>query len=241
MKRIAKMGVTIVGLCAMFLLGAWCAGRINFLEKQEEIEHISEHIQERGQSVDRCENEFTEENKIFFEEHVMGEWSFSERIIPLEERGMYASNFSEQAVKELENVWIVLHEDVAHRSGYHWDTFSEPEDIYLYAAYGGMGPVRRPVYHIDNNVDEKRIALRDINADGGVYYAPFPEECELVHVTYDLGCDREQYPSVDTWYLADDIYVDPNNTEVLYIDFCGLWKLERQLDTYGSGGKSKLG
>lgn len=240
MKKIGKMGGIIVVSCAMFLVGGWYAGKINFQEKQEKISLIGKHISKRGYFVDVWNKELTEAEEEFLQEHVVGEWSFSERIIALEEGDTYISNFSEQAVKELENVWIVFHKDVVQRLGYQWDTFSEPEDIYLFAAYGGTAPVRNPVYHIENNVDEDRIALRHIYADEGVYYASFPEECELVHVYYDLGYDGE-YPSVDTYYYANDLYVDPDNTEVLYLNFGGLWKLERQMDTYGPSGKSAIG
>lgn len=242
MQKAGKIGGIIAGLCIMFILGVWYAGKVNFLERQEETGFARQHIQKRGYSgKPQWNKEMTEDEEDFFQEHVMGAWSFSERLVTLEEGDMYTSNFSEQGVKELENIWIILHDDGTHRSGYHWDTLSEPEDIYLFAAYGGMSPVRYPVYHIDNHVDEKRIALRDIYADGGVYYVSFPEECELVHVVYDLGFDREEYPSIDTFYWADDLYVDPENTDVLYLNFCGLWKLERELDTYDSGGKSATG
>lgn len=241
MKKIGRMSGIIVGLCAMFIIGGWYASKINFLEEQEEISRIGQHIQKRGNSGNVWNKELTEDEEDFFQEHVVGAWSFSERIIALEEEGAYTSNFSEQAIKELENVWIIIHEDVVQKSGYHWDTFSEPDDIYLFAAYGGTAPVRYPVYHIESNVDEERILLRNIYADEGVYYAPFPEECELVHVFYDLGYDEEEYPSVDTYYCANDFYVDPDNTDVLYLNFCGLWKLERQRDTYGPSGKSAIG
>lgn len=241
MRKIGKTGGIIVGLCIMFILGSWYAGRVNYLERQEETELARQHIQKKGYSGKQWNKEMTEDEEGFFQEHVMGAWSFSERIITLEEGDTYTSNFGEQGIKELQNIWIVLHEDVTHISGYRWDTLSEPEDMYLFAAYGGNASVRYPAYHIDYNVDEKRIALRDIYADGGVYYAPFPEECELVHVVYDLGFDTEEYPSIDTVYWADDLYVDPEDPDVLYLNFGGLWKLEREFDTYGPSGKSAIG
>lgn len=242
MKKAGKICGIIAVSCAMFIIGFRYACRVNFQEKQGEIPPAEQYIQDRGNPRLPWYEELTEDEREFLEEHVVGEWSFSERVIALEEGDdAYASNFSEQAVKKLENISIVFHNDVVQRVGYRRSTFSEPEDIYLFAEYGGEMPVRDPVYHIDSNVDEERICLRDIYADEGVYYAPFPEECELVHVYYDLGYDEEDYPSVDVYHYADDFYVDPDNTEVLYLNFCGLWKLERQMDTYGSGGKSPIG
>ena len=235
MNKAGKISSIIAISCAMFTIGFRYACRINFQEKQGKIPTAEQYIQDRGNPRLPWYEELTEDEREFLEEHVVGEWSFSERVIALEE------GFSEQAVKNLDNISIVFHNDVVQCVGYRQSTFLKPEDIYLFAAYGGEAPVRDPVYHIDSNVDEERICLRDIYADEGVYYAPFPEECELVHVYYDLGYDEENYPSVDVYYFADDFYVDPDNTEVLYLNFGGLWKLERQMDTYGSGGKSEIG
>ncbi|MCM1233940.1 MAG: hypothetical protein NC489_27860 [Ruminococcus flavefaciens] len=240
MKKAGKISVIVAGSCIMFIIGICYAGRVNYEKKQEEISLAGETVSKRGYSVNVWNKELTEDEELFLQEHVMGAWSFSERVIALEGKGADTANFSGQALEELENIWIVYHKDVVQQSGYRADTFSKVEDIYLFAAYGGMSPVRSPVYHIENNVDEKRLALRHIGADGGVYYAPFPEECELIHVFYDLGYEGE-YPAVDTYYYADDFYVDPADPKVLYLNFGGLWKLERQLDTYDSGGKSATG
>jgi hypothetical protein len=29
------------------------------------------------------------------------------------------------------------------------------------------------------------------------------------------------------WFLGDTIYINPNDENTIYIEFCGIWKMER--------------
>ena len=55
-----------------------------------------------------------------------------------------------------------------------------------------------------------------------------PDGKKLVEVTYDLGYDTGKYPAVMMYGVASHLYVDPESTDKLYLDYCGLWELERK-------------
>lgn len=238
MKTLLKKGTILLSACVMFLAGYWYKDSMDYLEKQEKISSIRGDVSERNDSWDTIE--LTEEDKEFLQEYVFGAWSFSKRIIALEEEENDTVNFTSQGVEEIQNNWIRYSEKsvqtIGHDYKYH---FSKVEDIFLFAEYGGCSSVSKPVYHIERQVDEERIKLRNIS--GEETYIQFPEECELVHVYYDLGYDENKNASVKDIYLADDIYVNPDKPDVLYLNFCGLWELKREIDSHNTGGKSPTG
>ncbi|MCM1233939.1 MAG: hypothetical protein NC489_27855, partial [Ruminococcus flavefaciens] len=131
---------------------------------------------------------------------------------------------------EMKSLTFIYDRDFVRIDGYDQNTFSRPEDIYLYNQCGGDQAVNDPVYYVDRHVDENNIPISNdgIQIEGAV----FPLKCELVFVFYDLGCDEAYYPAITCTYghAADRIYVNPDDTDTLYLSFCGLWKLERIYD-----------
>ena len=112
-----------------------------------------------------------------------------------------------------------------------------PQDMYLFGAYGGSNVVNLPRYHIDADVDESKICLADIYGNGSCY-VQFPEEKELVRVYYNLGYDETVNPHLNGIYMGSNIYIDPNDTDTIYLDFCGLWEMKRDEKNYDTNGKS---
>ena len=233
MIKALKTVLFIAGLCIMLIFGNWSAGQRYQLDMQKEIRLTTEYVEEHAENWLQAkipkawQYDLTEEEQDFLKQHVFGTWYFSKRIIALEERDEGIANFSEQGMEEIkENIRIEYGRYNVESSGYTGEVFSTTEDIYLFAEYGGMTSVNYPVYHIETEVEEERLALHHIYIEDNVSYAGFPEKCELVHVFYDLGYDEQDNTSVDVHY-AGDIYVNPKDTDILYWDFGGLWEMKR--------------
>ena len=192
-----------------------------------------------GRDDEKWEYDLTEKDMEFLKEHLFGQWAFSRRLVALDEglnkyQGT-VSNFSAQGVEELKEMRFTYGEgDV--RPLLLRRFLSNPTDMYLFGIYGGLNLVYLPYYHIDTEVDEGNILLTDLYGEG-TYSVEFPEDKELVRVYYNWGYDETAYPSVSMIYMGSNIYIDPEDTETIYVDFGGLWEMKRDNDYYGTNGK----
>lgn len=221
MKKIWKLCSVFLGLGSMFMIGYFCFGKIGVLEKKREIQRFTELNNARNSDEKNYGKDLTEEDAEFIQEHVLGQWRFSERILPVVDE-----DISEQGVEEMKTLTVTYDKDFVRIDGYDQSTFSEPGDIYFYNQCGGNNAVNFPVYHINRHVSENSIPTSD-----GFWAekVAFPLKYELVSVFYTLGYDEESYPSVicPYGYAAGRIYVNPYDTDTIYLIFCGLWELKR--------------
>lgn len=175
--------------------------------------------------------EYTEEERMFLEEHLYGDWRFSDQILTLSEtdRKEEKSNFSyigREIVKEY--IWVLWEEDEiqilsAFLSGS--DFFSNTQDPYLVGIYGGFEEEGELVYRIET-METGQIRLDHVFYENGYEEVKIEWMKGFVHVTCDY---------VDSWGesrlmqhpFANDIYIDPNDINTIYVDFCGLWKMRR--------------
>ena len=149
------------------------------------------------------------------------------------------SNFSSLGIEELKKIRFQY--DVRTvRALFLRKFLTDPKDMYLFGIYGGLNAVNLPYYHIDTEVDEDNICLMDIYG-AGTYSVQFPEEKELVRVYYNLGYDEKNNPHVNGIYMGSNIYIDPNDTDTIYLDFGGLWEMKRDKQNYSTSGKSPTG
>lgn len=218
MKKGLK-AVSVLGLfCLMFTAGYLCCRATEFVGKKKEILLFMEMNNVRNIIPS---GDLDEEDAEFIWEHVLGRWKISERTIDIK----YDDNISRQGINEMKDLVFVYDKDFVMIEGYDQHTFTKRDDIFFYIRYGGNREVNLPVYHVDRHVDEDYLLLSYL-AQG--QHSRFPEECELVHVRYDLGYGASQPSVLDrTTFAASDIYVNPDDKDTLYIDMCGLWKLER--------------
>lgn len=196
-----------------------------------------------GRSDEKWEYDLTEEDEEFLEKHLFGQWEFSDRLIALDEdRNRHIgtiSNFSSLGIEELKKVRFTY--DVRTvRALFLRKFLTDPRDMYLFGIYGGLNAVDLPYYHIDTEVDEDNICLMDIYG-AGTYSVQFPEEKELVRVYYNLGYDEKNNPHVNGIYMGSNIYIDPDDTDTIYLDFGGLWEMKRDKQNYSTSGKSLTG
>ncbi|MCM1233941.1 MAG: hypothetical protein NC489_27865 [Ruminococcus flavefaciens] len=222
MKKIIEGISVFLFFCLMFT-GGYLAGRQGgWVGKKREIQLFMRLNNLRNISKNIAGADLDEEDARFISEHVWGQWRISARILEIN----CADNISSRGIEEMKSLVFIYDEDYAMISGYDENTFSEEEDIFLYLSYGGDQKVNFPVYHVDRHVDEDNLLL-SYGTQGK--YCQFPEDARLVHVTYNLGYDTSLYSSVLNGgnYAASDIYVNPDNKDILYVDMCGLWKLER--------------
>lgn len=170
-----------------------------------------------------CQPDLTGTEKEILEEHVYGTWVFAHRLYDLEEAEF---SISGQGVEE-----IVENMDIAFGENYEWhfcgqDSLSNPRDVYLYFAYGG-GNGARCVWHVWDEADTRNIRLRNVLSEKDSYIH-FKEKEKLVEVSYDLGYNAYENPSAQVYGFGSHLYIDPEDRETLYLDFCGLWELKRK-------------
>lgn len=169
----------------------------------------------------------------FLYEHLLGVWQFEERIIPLKEDYDGSINFTGQGLEEIKEISLAFYCDptMVRFEELDENSFSDSKDVFLFWMYAGHDTVWDVAYYIDEEVDESRLGLRHIISQDGEYEeyeAAFPGDCELVHVTYDLSYDTEENPVLlPETYPAASVYIDPEDDETIYVDFCGLWKMKR--------------
>lgn len=207
--------------------------------EQGDVEHGAEQetTGEIGNSY-----KLTEEEEKFLEEHLYGQWRFSERIVEIDENNnfFYNSfpNISDTGVEEIKAVRL-LYEDssVSFTVEIGQNTFTYPQDMYLFAAHGGFSWCRNPIYSI-NQMDTDTVILKDVYNIFNGYEVQVEGLENYIHVNYYglLTGKSELYGNIFS-HFGSDIYINPDDTDTIYIDFCGLWKMERDDNYYGTNSK----
>ena len=91
--------------------------------------------------------------------------------------------------------------------------------------------VKMPVYHIYKEEDAEKmedcIYLMKVLEERRGNVNRQSEKSRMMAAWFDLGYDRYRNPSVSIWYDARRIYVNLEDADTIYLDFCGLWELER--------------
>ena len=199
-------------------------------EETEEKEEMEKAVKTAGSGgwVEK-EETWDQEFEELLEKHVFGDWRFSRRI-GVRDGGIYAPgayypnhytevDFSEQGVEEMKKIVIHYGRDNAGIvDGLNQATFSDAIDMYLFGMdAGGFRNISQPSYAMGTG------AGRSVT-----YYYEEGEELgdrELLRICYGKW-DRDWEESAK-YVRNGDLYVDPEDTETLYLDFCGCWELKR--------------
>ena len=260
MKRAANGWIVyfIAGICLSFCLG-FAGGYFTFslhmdTDEQESIQGnalVQEDSMEKEPECSKDETEplpkdetdtLSEEDRTFLEEHVYGQWRFSNRVIELDENNnIYygaAPNISDVGVEELKQTVVIFYDessvDFAVKIGQ--DSFSYAQDMFLYAAYGGFSSTMKPIYKI-NEMSTDKIVLGDMYNWRYSYEVKMPGWEDYIHVSYRAKSNPDSFVMGKYFtYFCSDIYVNPNDTDTIYVDFCGLWEMTRDDKNYGAGG-----
>lgn len=253
MERKKGIFLVVVIVCISYLVGYLSASKGNLktndnslreevtgesVEETSEAEESTEEQKEEQayESVKpRWESDLTLADGVLLDRHLYGQWVFTERLLELEEyQGVedWNSNFSDQGVEEMKKIVINYDETEVYAYYNGQSAFWDTKDMYLYMIYGGVNPVSHPVYHVEYNVNPNKIRLPDL-VNLKLKSIQFPGKDKLVNVYYNLGYDEHStYPVIMGKYLGSNVYIDPDDTETIYLDFCGLWKLERYQGGY---------
>ena len=220
MKKITGV---IIGCMIVFAAGFYSFGKTGFLTDKRRDSFMMECNNARNNWV--MESDLTVEDAVFLRQHLFGKWRFFKRILALRSSEEYfddSSNFSVRGVEEIKKVSIIFDAKSVSKEGYDQNTFSKGKDIELFTGYDTYTEVNMPVYHVDRDVKADEIYL-----SCGIYgeHVQFPIACEIVAVYYSLGYNINDNPAVlgSGFY----IYVNTEDTDTIYLDFCGLWELKR--------------
>ncbi len=204
--------------------------------QQEEVDYLIRGWEREEKNVKKeADYYLTIEETAFLEEHlwgvVMGAWEFSERVIALKENVNHREwevNFSEKGIEEMElnrvMIWYYK-EDLWCSTPAPRRFFSNQADIYLYSVYGGLVKIRFPVYQVEQ-MDTGTIFLDNVYSETGYDEVELDWMKGFYHVYYSM-MEAEGAGRMTGYYPANDIYIDPEDTDVIYVDFCGLWKMVR--------------
>ena len=201
-----------------------------------EVDYLIRGWEREEKNVKKEEDYYlTIEETVFLEEHlwgiIMGAWEFSERIVALKKNSNHREwevNFSEEGIREMKldmvDIWYTK-EHVWCRTPAPRRFFSNQTDIYLYSIYGGLVEIKFPVYQIEQ-MDTGTIFLDNVYSETGYDEVELDWMKGFYHVYYSM-MEAEGAGRMTGYYPANDIYIDPENTDVIYVDFCGLWKMVR--------------
>lgn len=217
-----KKYILVIGIgCVLSFFGGFLVlGKIHLGIGKRGIWFIEEQNNARNCHGWNLEGEDAE----FLEEYVLGEWKFSRLL----DNGV-GWNFDNWDGDGMENLKIVFDENETKIKGYHQETFSNIRDAYSFTELMVGMEINQPVYHII--YDAEFLAdyefLMQVFKKSGKSEAEFLGESVWKVVSFDVGYDTYQNPSVSTWYEDHLIYVNPSDRDKIYLRFCGLWELDR--------------
>lgn len=182
----------------------------------------------------------------FLEEHLFGQWRFVERVIDIQPKFNFYHgadpNISDVGVEELKRTVLLYYssDSVELPINIGQNSFTHPQDMYLFAAYGGFMWTSKPVYALEYQ-NRGFITLANVYDIFEGYRVWIDWMDGFVHVHYYVPAEigEPQLCGDKFTYFGRDIYIDPEDTDTIYIDFCGLWRMERDDTYYGTNGKSE--
>ena len=183
----------------------------------------------------------TEAELAFLQEHLFGQWRFVERMIALDAEDPVNKenyNFSDAGVEAIKNQIVIrFSEKMVAFVRQAWPgTFSNPHDLWLYAMSGGFQWTPSPRYSV-NPVSHGMIDI--FNVYYPRTYVSFDASESFINEDFIQVVYVPQSFLYDIVFLrmvakpfADTIYIDPNDTDTIYVDVCGIWRLERDHKEY---------
>lgn len=175
-----------------------------------------------------------DEKQIFLKEHVYGAWKLEERVYTLKNTEM---DFSKAGINTLQNMTFYISPYQVSFLEKEYNLFQDPQDAYLFGMYGGYAQVFYPDYEVSD------VLQIDSSEDVGGY-----EQIANVYSQYgydeiffrDMGvkkiCDISYRDNMYKGYynpcyygqLPDRFWIDMDHPDVLYLEFCGIWRLQKQ-------------
>lgn len=177
-----------------------------------------------------------DEKQIFLKEHVYGIWKLEERVYTLKNTEM---DFSDEGINALQNMTFYISPYQVSFLDKEYNLFQDPKDAYLFGMYGGYAQVFYPDYEVS---DVLQIDLTE-NVRGYEQVTNIYSQCGYDEIFFhDMGvkkiCDISYRENMYKGYynpcyygqLPDRFWVDMDQPDVLYLEFCGIWRLQRQDD-----------
>lgn len=244
----SKWLIIVIGVI-FFGCGVWVGRSVASVEKEdhEKTAYSEEEKTCINKELPQTVNEeLSEEENRFLEEHLYGQWKFSERVIKIEENvhdTKISSNISDEGVKELkerggallryEETKVCLGEGLDH-------VLSNAGDMFLFASYGCFNQTDNPVYKV-SRLNTDILTLKDIYEKEQGYEVQVEGIEDFIHIGYSgsITDTKEVIENENVFFdcFGSDIYIDPDDADTIYIDFCGLWKMERENINNDTNGK----
>ncbi len=215
-KHAAVFLFGIAAGAAFFVMG-WFAAKSGFFGGQYQARLFMERNNAR---IDDWEKELTLEDVEFLQAHLFGKWRFKEPV-------SINHGLSRQCIEEMKNIEITFSEDSIRSDGFDQYTLSDSKDMFLYLYLRANQTINLPVYHVVTKENKECLTIDNLAKyfwENGSDY--FPQVSEMTYVYCDLGilASRQQ---VSETFPEEYMWVDPEDTDKLYLRFRGYWEMER--------------
>lgn len=224
-------------------------------EENAERDEIANIVAKINLDTDCYVDNLTNSDKIFLESYFYGVWQFEERVTSLCEFAYDSAseievkhsewNFSDKAQRTLGTLGMDINDmtvsvtkmepysmennDTLYLPSWGYYEFENPQDSFLYGIYGGYGYVHAPSYHVEK-ISPAEVQI--LNLSNGYTYetVDMSEQGteEIYHIYYNFASLPSEKDSCYGGKLPNSFYIDLKQRDVMYLDFCGLWKLKRR-------------
>lgn len=236
MERIGEMvkhaAVFLFGFAAgaAFFAMGWFAAKSGLFGGQYQARLFMERNNAR---IDDGRIELTLEDAEFLRAHLFGKWRFKEPV-------SINHGLSRQCIEEMKNIEITFSEDSVQTNGFNQNTFSDPRDMFIYLDEGVNQALHLPVYHVVTEENKESCSDYEIivpsydvardywekNNENSPKVPGTPDVSEMTHIYCDLGIPARR-DQVSEPFLEKHMWVDPADTDKLYLFFREYWVMER--------------
>ena len=242
LKRILMIVICIVFFVSGFIVLKYSTSVSELHEESPKI--VDTDLEKNNGKEKDVFPDLTESEVEFLEKHIFGQWRFSERLYSLDESSniIYDTtyNISDVGVEELKKYLVIAYEKnwIDFPVRMKQNTFSNVRDMFLFGNNGGFQEIENPVYSIEK-MDSNVIDLSNVYTLGsGKNEIEFLGAENFIKISCLVQNEENMSRKIGKVFL-DTIYIDPNDINTIYVDFCGLWKMERDQLYYGPPGKSE--
>lgn len=232
-KQIGVILILGIGLSLFgygVFMGRWSEQKQRKREQFIEEKFLSQYWDgEKVGEGKREKNVIEEKRERFLEEHLYGEWRVLEKVTKDYESSYMLTEMGKKEWKaigriEYQKEWVRYPLEKGQAS------FSNPRDMWIFGLYGGFTWGENPIYSM-NVLHSDVLNLRNLNERGYSYQVKRSsiEAEKLIHVTYSLRTPQggSEYLNYQKEYFGSSIYIDSNEFNFIYVEFCGLWKMKR--------------
>lgn len=178
-------------------------------------------------------NNSYDEEQQFLAEHVYGTWKLDERVYTLTDTDMDFSEEGQETLKEMPLYISPYQVGFQDKKDYQ---FQNSQDAYLFGTYGGYAETLYPEYCVskvfsteETEDGDCHLQITNLYSKYGYddfYYSDIGVK-RFCDISYSTHTSDDYDASRYSGEMPNYFFVDMDHPDVLYMEFCGIWKLRR--------------